>query len=420
MLLARTVLTHGCGVMASMLGIVANAQTFTPPQVVYVDFDTRTDANSEHVYTPTERAAILAGVTQDYAGFGYAFTSVTPIVGDYSTIFVNSGNTGGLADQVDFRNLDPNDDAEVNVNGIFGGTGQPAATSQNFVAATTTLISHELGHLAGLQHGDSFGPIGSGLPTTGTPAPDRYGPVYPGPQAGDETVRNIMASPASVGISFSDLTQETSFSARSAVKLAFNLSGLVSEETTGDNDSAANAQPLTLPTIVVPNTSLPGDDQFGRIWTADAEVVTGSIATQNDQDYYAFTAEAGDLFEFQVLSLALDRVVDDVDPALNIFEADGTTLADYYGQIAFSDDDAYSLDAIFIDWIAPADSTYFLRVDSTFNFLAGTTGEYELFAYRFNSVPEPATLVLLGLAMPLILARRGRRSSHDANSNRYL
>ncbi len=75
---------------------------------------------------------------------------------------------GGDVDALDYRNTDPAATARVNVTGFLGRAGQAAATSDNFVALTAAVAAHELGHLFGLRHSDSFGPLGLN-PATGLP-----------------------------------------------------------------------------------------------------------------------------------------------------------------------------------------------------------------------------------------------------------
>ena len=144
-----------------LLSALATAQT----QVVFLDFDTGT-AGSDHVYTTVERDSILAAMTADYGGFDYSFTKTMPGAGDFSTVTFNTGPAFGLADAIDFRNLDRNDNATVDVN-------SGASTSGEFITLSANVASHEQGHLAGLRHGDSFGAIGFGI-DLGTTAASGY------------------------------------------------------------------------------------------------------------------------------------------------------------------------------------------------------------------------------------------------------
>ena len=142
-------------------------------QVVLLDFDSRTDPG-EHVYTPDERAAIQAQLETDYSAFSYVFTQdlataealAKPEGGQFATLYFNDGSSsdgGGNSSQLDFGNTDLGGFSLIDVNGFLGGDGEPAATSANFVALSSDVAAHELGHLSGLHHADSFGPIGSGI-----------------------------------------------------------------------------------------------------------------------------------------------------------------------------------------------------------------------------------------------------------------
>ena len=139
-------------------------------------------ATGRALYTQDERDAIQTQFKADYSAFSYVFTQTQPQSGPYTTIYFNDpvlvGLEGGIATEIDWRDLDisgttsltaagldvtPPDTAGVNVNNLLGGPGEPAATSDDFVGLSATIAAHELGHLSGLDHGDSFGPIGSGI-----------------------------------------------------------------------------------------------------------------------------------------------------------------------------------------------------------------------------------------------------------------
>ncbi|MEK6237412.1 MAG: hypothetical protein N2C14_22095 [Planctomycetales bacterium] len=147
------------------LMVAACSATHAQTQVVYLDFDSQT-GGLDHVYTGAERTAIQTQMEQDYALFNYSFTQTTPGGGDFSTVVFNDGPALGDSDAIDFRNLDRNDNATVNVNA-------GAVTSSEFIVLTANVASHELGHISGLRHGDSFGPIGSGIDPN-TVMPNEY------------------------------------------------------------------------------------------------------------------------------------------------------------------------------------------------------------------------------------------------------
>jgi len=370
------------------------AFSLTAQQVV-LDFDSGTDGSIN--YTQPIRDAIQAEMTAHYQEFGVTFAQAPFSTGPFSTIFFNTGGPGGLAEGIDFRNLNLADNAVVNVDGIATGS------AQSIIDASANIGSHELGHLLGLRHGDAFGPIGQGLSPTG-PGTTAYLPTYPGPTLAGESVNHIMASPASIGVGVD--SGQAWHSERAAVKLQFAGDGAVITEAAGPNNTIVTAQPITLSSIVVPNTIVTGSNAGLGNFAVDAVVVAGELEAAGDIDMYEFTASEGDLLNFEVISEAIgDRLGSTADTQISIRNAVGT-LIPYFGSAAFNDDEFETLDSILIDLTIPADGTYYFQVNA---FSVGDTGEYELFAYRFNgAVPEPATVALV-LAAAVLGATRRRR-----------
>ena len=354
-------------------------------QNVFLDFDSRTEAG-EHLYTAAERDAIVAGLNSIYAGFQVAFLTAPPARGDYATVFFNQsradGQPGGDSSEIDFGNRNLGGAAIVQINGLLDLPGGPEATAANFVAASTWMAAHELGHLLGLRHADAFGPVGFGVNT----APQSLGlsaaPAVPGALAGWETNSAIMATPALTGFTLADLATSHFFSEREAVKLAYNQRApivpdgrLLVAEQSAQHGGISSAQSLSLASLPVPNTLRRGFNAGKDLVVAAVDVI-GSIATSGQKDVYRIDGRRGDLMNLQVMSKALNRYQgQSFDAYLTVYDAGGKVVAS-------SDDEFESQDPSIIDLVLPADGSYYLEVRG---FDATQTGSYELFAWRFDT-----------------------------------
>jgi hypothetical protein len=336
-------------------------------QVVFLDFES--GDNGQIDYTPSLRAQIIAELQIIYQDFDVQFTQTLP-TGDFSTIVFNEGGFGGgTAEDIDFRNLNLNDNAVLNVDGL----GLSAA---QIVPLSILIAAHELGHLMGLRHADMFGPIGEGvLPGFG----NFYTPDYGGPQNAFESSDHVMVTGA-FGIPFSAFLDPSWFSERSSVKLTFSEAGFTTSDLE-DNDSLANAQLLPLQHLSAPNTIVKGVN-VGGAFSVNAAVVVGSLDGEQDPtDVFVFQAKAGDLLNLEVISNVTNRLaVDPINPNISLFDADGK-FVEYYGNDAFNESELKTPDCILIDLIIPAGGTYFVQVGSS---IPTDSGNYELLLYRFN------------------------------------
>lgn len=345
-------------------------------QRVYLDFTSRT-AGSEHVYTLAERDAIVALMEEDYAAFSFSFSHASTPTAPYSTLFINDGPELGEAEDVDFRNLNPSDNATIFL-------GDAATTSAQYVTLTANVASHELGHLVGLRHHDSFGPIGSGI-DPGTFLADDASPSYSGPQSATETQYTIMETDSL----FVEDELNLFFNERSAVRLSFNERGTVVAEAAAAKGSIATAQAITMAPLATPNTLVSGVNA-GKVFDVSALVVTGRINALNEADYYRFDGLAGDLMNFEVISDAPNRLSDYIDSQITLYNAAGAPV-NFYGEDAFNDDEFEGYDSMLMDIVLPTSGTYYVRVeayDGSDAIQAERRGNYELYMYRF-AAEEP-------------------------------
>ncbi|NET88324.1 MAG: hypothetical protein F6K45_09555 [Kamptonema sp. SIO1D9] len=428
----RKILTRLAGATTTIALTLGMTNIVEATQLVYLDFESRTDPG-EYTYSATEQQTILKNVAADYSLFDIEFTLEKPTSGDFSTVFYNTGILGALADPIDFRNLDKNDNVIININFFLNPDLFPEIDP---VALSSFLTAHELGHiLGGLRHRDSFGPIGSGI--YNPPGADAYFPTYPGPVAADETLAHLQVIPE-FGIGINQANEDLFLSERSAVRLSFSERGkLVSEE--AGNNSFATAQELELAQLEVPNPLLTGKNA-GKEFLVEAIAVTGSLDTPEETDFFSFSGKKGELFNIEVLSTVLQslidvpldpedpiikeegRITDPIDPILSIFDSNGD-LVPYYDSVAVNNDEYELLDSVIIDLILPKDDTYFIQVSSDPTCCIDlATGDYELFAYNFEAVesktvPEPnSAIALTAIGISLFATAKSRRKSKKSNS----
>jgi Ca2+-binding RTX toxin-like protein len=359
-----------------------------PVQTVLLDFDSSTDTSFDHFYTPIERNAIQARLEEDYAQFSVVFTQVRPIFGIFSTLIFNEPPPGGLADEVDFRNINLGLNATIDINQFLGGFGGLPATTNNFIELSAKVAAHELGHLMGLRHNDAFGPVGSGIAST--VAPTLYNPPYPGPTAANESNNHIMGSPAGTGETLLDAVSGQFFGARSAVKLSmFAFQGQVLNELMGSHGTPATAQPIELEDLPVPNTELSGV-LAGQVFDVQATSVLGNIDVAGEADLYSFNATEGDLINIEVMSIVFAgsptrRFGALIDPILSVVDATGTPIP-YFAGTAVNNDGTESgfpdLDSTIIDLTIPATGQFFIQVQEASGM---STGGYELFVWTFEA-----------------------------------
>ncbi|NOX69020.1 MAG: hypothetical protein GXP15_07530 [Gammaproteobacteria bacterium] len=357
----------------------------------------------DHVYTAEERASIAARIAQDYSEFDYEFVTTRPTSGSFTTLSVGANDapldcsqgsnitvtpTGGVsilfgsAEKIDFRNQDKNDNAfadasfwefliQLDASGAtfeaFSGLtiadfgSATAAVSQAVVNQTSNTGAHEVGHLQGLRHQNSFGAPGDGLPSTGRISPFDFVPVFPGPSNASETVLHTMASGASVGLSLSGSTiTDRFFSERSATRLA------IAEEGKSKSEASIRRKgrdKIKLKDLDVPNTIVIGQNANAEL-EVEALIVKGEISVPFEVDTYRFKAKAGDFLNVELISVVGEGFTFEEGIVgkltLSYVESDGSLT-----QIASNSQSFESIfDAEIFDAVAPYKGTYVIEVSA--------------------------------------------------------
>ena len=319
--------------------------------------------------------------------------SGSPYVYDYYADFL-----GGLAENIDFLNTNKKDRAvldstdfidfliQVDPSGralesYFPLTRQGSETVEEYVDklvvnGASNIGSHELGHILGLRHHDSFGPIGKGK--SGRP---------------NEFLYHLMNSPAftwnaGFGDALADqvftnfYSKDSFFSERSALKIQMSLECPIISE---DRLKKRNLRtPMRLPSIVVPNTLLAGDNaDLGDEFLLKALAVYGSIGRDGEVDTYDFKFQRGSYLTIEVISLVDDKFVDFIDPIVRVFYVDENNN-DNLVFVGFNDDDDESYDSLLLDLPIRKSGTYKVSISAypyAFYENAFETGDYALYLY---------------------------------------
>lgn len=367
-------------------------------RVVFLDFDSATEGD-DHVYTTAERAAIEARMKADFAAFDVQISQVKPSDGVFVTVLFNSKPSiggreisGGVADRIGFRDVVRGGFAKIDVNDFLGtNTNQLPPSEQNFIAMSSTIASHELGHVYGLRHQDAFGSPGNGIFSGVANSRTRfYLPNYDGPTTADETANHLIASPASIRTSLADALADPYFGEREAFKLAFGETGTsIFESSVADKTDTLTVGNTIYPvqalgdltSVSVPNTiQNPIAENFGVQLDAAAANVLGRIeidGSTSENDFYSFHANAGDVLTVEVFSFSLrTRISNFIDSLVRVYDSNGMKL-DYYGNLlgAFNDDGFEPTDSVLVDLVIPATGTYYVEVD-TFHFFTDEFSQY--------------------------------------------
>lgn len=293
---------------------------------------------SDHIYTSFERDEIQRRMEEIFKNFNITFTHSQPVSGEFSTIIIGvdddrlNRDWRGIADAIDFRNLNFSDTALVDsssitaqrYNALQGSTAADAAFifevntglrqigsfeetySEAIMQFSAMIAAHELGHNLGLRHHDALGPIGSGAlpgPFPLVHSADEYVPEYPGLTEANETIGRIMQDGSLFQIR-NVLLNGLVFSERSAIKLSINEQlSLIDEVNT---EGALSFQEIELQKLNVANPIKQGKNA-GKVFDVEAAVVKADIAGPDDQDAFGFLGSAGDIVTIEVQSTVLRR-----------------------------------------------------------------------------------------------------------------
>lgn len=420
-------------------GFFRGLRRFKAMQTVVLDFETGPEGTflvdfagtptlfNAHVFTPEERMAVRRRLERDYAAFNVRFTEQPPPSGDFTTLTfrclaepcITVTPTGGVsilfgrADNIDFLNSDQADNAFADVSfwefltqfdptgGIFSAFTTLPVDADNPLAQQLSVAivnqgsntgGHEVGHIMGLRHHDSFGAPGDGLPTTGVPDPSQFVPIFDGPQDAAETTLHLMASGASAGLSLAgSAASDRFFSERSAIKLiSIERGNIVSEARARGNNGIVELRRLR-----TPNTILEGENADRRL-DVRSTIVEGRIDVREEVDSYGFRGIAGRFLNIEMVSFSDINVADPVIGALKLYfrESDGTLTP-----VAENIQTFEPFDPLLFDVELPFTGTYVLEVTApNIVFINGQpfpldetdngelrTGDYELLAYTVDS-----------------------------------
>ncbi len=407
------------------------------PQTVYLNFQPGLPTYTfslfgitltlpDYEYTAEDKAIIVSRLEADYAPYNFEFVLERPTEGEFVELQFNSndapGNgtagvlpSGGIlfgsAGEIDFGNdnrsivaindanvwpfltaLDPflgfapggliELNAGIDVEGVFddGPDALPVdeAVRLAVLNQTANTGAHELGHGLGLRHYDAWGPIGGGLPATGTPEPTSFFPFYTNGQNADETTLHVMVSGASAGSTLADSANaDRFFSERSSIKLAINQRGRFI------TDEQANAGKAGLKKLQVVNQIEVGENADGRIDVRNI-IVEGEIEELGEVDTLTFDAKAGQVFNAEMISDVESSFFPDFDvmfPGLTLFKKnrDGSLT-----EIARNDDEFESRDAFLLDVTLPENGTYVLQMEAPDEVFFGVDAEGNAIVVPFS------------------------------------
>jgi len=338
----------------ALANAAATAKAQRAKQIVYLEFN---DANPtfnvfsggvpfaggvfpDYIYTDEDKQTVRTKMKTAFARYNISFVLTEPAQGDFSTIQIGfndqnpidlqGGILFGRADNIDFGNDVRNDnafadasfwqllaelDANFGTQNLANFLGLPGPLSPEGVEAVRQIAvvnqsantaSHELGHILGLRHHDSFGAPGQGLPPARLP--EEFIPVLETDQNALETIDHVMASGASAGLPLANpVLFDRFFSERSSAKLWINrFRKEIEEASVGPNFPF-----VKLVRRKIPNLLQTGQNAGGRLFL-NQSVVNGSISELGQEDRYVHFLKAGQVFNAEIISSSDVTIEDDM------------------------------------------------------------------------------------------------------------
>ena len=154
-----------------------------------------------------ENLAIVGMLNDKFAAYPVTFTDVAPPLdeppfGLYSKVYFNVGLSD--AGDVDFQNTKKIDDASIHIPKLLEIAGLMAPFAPpDVVIASVNIAAHEMLHLLGTRHHDSYLPLGGGVPAPFVGA--GYTPAFPGPAAAMLSGKEFNSLTGSLGFSAAKL-----------------------------------------------------------------------------------------------------------------------------------------------------------------------------------------------------------------------
>ena len=387
----------GLPILLLASGLAASATAQTNVFLDYTNFETRLGEafSSAGLSAPTAtesagvRSSLETRLRSIYSGYTVNFSTTAPSSGDFERIVFGLTDTPGsygLADRIDWRNANKNDVARVYTANFKDFLSSSLSRTENLQRISNSLsrtAAHEFGHNIGLAHYDTYGYYGLN---------SRQGYVATG-----STQNRYFMGTGSTNASVTDRVTYAEINPLMGAKLAFadgispNL-GLTIPEPVEVNDTLLSASPLSFGAIAM-------SDRIG--------VNVAGALTAGDSDYYSFETFQGAAITANILATTVALPgAGSLDTILTLYDAAGNQLFQNddisFSGNTFNGGSAYGNDSIVLNYIAPQNGRYYVRV-SGYN--TTTNGAYNLLV---TPVPEPATMAALGLGALALLRRRRR------------